>query len=266
MKHLKILILSIVLMVFLAPNVYAEIKVFTKTVRQVITDDQSLDEAKAAAIERAKREALEQTGTYLEALTEVKASNNEDFTKDEILALTAGVTKVNVISQKKTEGETPAIEMVLKIEVDTAILDERVKKMLNDRALQKKYDESQKDREAKAIQNNDLKAKNQKIQERLAETEKEKEELKKTIAENSAAKERIVQSERLEAVEKDLNNDIRQAKANVDDYRSNSTASSYGSNDYRRYYDSRNDETPDQTDEEPYNYDTAHGYTKTWRN
>ena len=254
MKHLKILILSIVLMVFLAPNVYAEIKVFTKAVRQVITDDQSLDEAKAAAIERAKREALEQTGTYLEALTTVKASNDEDFTKDEILALTAGVTKVDIISQKKNEGETPAIEMVLKVEVDTAVLDERVNKMLNDRSLQRKYDESQKDRAAKALKNKELQAK-------LLAAEKEKEEL---AAEKEKLR-KVAQDKRLEAVEKDLDNDIRQARANVDDYKSNGNASLYGSNDYRRYYDARNDENPVQT-EEPYNYDTAHGYTKTWRN
>ena len=47
----------------------AEIKTYTHTVKQPFGGSQSPDDARVAAIAKAKREALEQAGTYLESLT-----------------------------------------------------------------------------------------------------------------------------------------------------------------------------------------------------
>jgi hypothetical protein len=217
MKLYKILTLTFVLMFLITPNLYAEIRVFTKTVREAING--SLDEAKTLAIERAKRESLEQTGVYLEALTVVKANNNKELTKDDILILTAGITKVDIISQKY---DKTAVEMVLKITVDTAILDERVKKMLNDKSLQRKYEEAEKDRRAKTIRNKEL-------EDKLLAMENDKDDFRRSIL----IREKMLRNKRLEATERELEGDIRQARAYIDDYRSVSNASENSNHTYR---------------------------------
>ena len=219
-KLYKILIIAFVFTLLTTPELYAEIRVFTKTVRQAITDN--LDEAKTLAIERAKRESLEQTGVYLEALTVVKANNNKELTKDDILILTAGITKVDIISQKYIEDKT-AVEMVLKITVDTSILDERVKKMLNDKSLQRKYEEAEKDRRAKTIRNKEL-------EDKLLAMENDKSDFRRSVL----IREKMLRNKRLEATERELEGDIRQARTYIDDYRSVSNASGDSNNSYRR--------------------------------
>ena len=77
----------------------AEIKTYTHTVKQSFGGSQSPDDARVAAIHKAKREALEKAGTYLESLTIVKNSMVE---KDEILALAAAVLKAEVVSEKSS--------------------------------------------------------------------------------------------------------------------------------------------------------------------
>jgi len=74
---------------------------------------------------------LEKAGTYIESLTVVKNSKVE---KDEILALTAGVLKAEVVSQKNYASEDAfGIEIVVNVIVDTSLLEERVKKQLQDK-------------------------------------------------------------------------------------------------------------------------------------
>ena len=54
--------------------------------------------------------------------------------KDEILALTAGVLKAEVISQKNYASDNAfGIEIIVNVVVDTSVLEERVKKQLQDR-------------------------------------------------------------------------------------------------------------------------------------
>jgi hypothetical protein len=100
---LTILLLLGFVVSFLPSAVFGEVKTVTHTVRQPFGGSQSPDDARVAAIARAKREALEMAGTYVEALTVVKDSRVE---KDEILALTAGVVKAEIVSQKNYATET----------------------------------------------------------------------------------------------------------------------------------------------------------------
>jgi alkylhydroperoxidase/carboxymuconolactone decarboxylase family protein YurZ len=80
---------------------------------------------------KAKREALEKAGTYIESLTVVQNSKVE---KDEILALAAGVLKAEVVSQKNYASDDAfGIEIIVNVVVDTSVLEERVKKLLQDR-------------------------------------------------------------------------------------------------------------------------------------
>ena len=119
-------------MVGFSPSVvFGEVKTITHTVKQPFGGSQSPDDARIAAIARAKREALETAGTYVEALTVVKDSRVE---KDEILALTAGVVKAEIVSQENYHTKDAfGIEVTVKVEVDTALLEGRVRKLLDDR-------------------------------------------------------------------------------------------------------------------------------------
>lgn len=119
---------------------FAEIKTVTHTLRQPFGGSQSPDDARTAGIARAKREALEQFGTYIESTTVVKESK---VASDEILALTAGVTKVEVVNQKNyTDGDAFGIEITVKIELDTDVLDKSLAKLLEDRHLLKMLTEA----------------------------------------------------------------------------------------------------------------------------
>ncbi|MEK7375107.1 MAG: hypothetical protein AABZ85_08820 [Thermodesulfobacteriota bacterium] len=54
--------------------------------------------------------------------------------KDEILALTAGVLKAEVVSQKNyTTGDAFWIDVAVRVEVDTAVLEARLKMLLEDK-------------------------------------------------------------------------------------------------------------------------------------
>ena len=129
MKHLIMLALFTISL-FPSPA-FAEIKTITHTVQQPFGGSQSPDDARTAGIARAKREALEQFGTYIESTTIVKESRVDS---DEILALTAGVTKAEVLKQKNyTDGDGFGLEITVKVELDTAVLEKSLKRLLEDR-------------------------------------------------------------------------------------------------------------------------------------
>ncbi len=118
-------------LLFLPACVQADTQTITHTVKQPFGGSQSPDDARIAAIAKAKREALEMAGTYIESLTVVKDST---VAKDEILALAAGVLKAEVISQENYHTKDSfGIEVVVKVLVDTSLLESRVRKLLRDR-------------------------------------------------------------------------------------------------------------------------------------
>jgi tetratricopeptide (TPR) repeat protein len=117
----------------LCESAIGKITTITHTVRQPFGGSQSPDDARIAAIAKAKREVLEMAGTYVESTTVVKIAQVE---KDDIFALTAGVLKAEVVSQKNYHTEDAfGIEVVVKLEVDISILEERLKKLLQNRIL-----------------------------------------------------------------------------------------------------------------------------------
>jgi tetratricopeptide (TPR) repeat protein len=123
---------------------------------------------------------LEQAGTYLESLTIVK---NSVLEKDEIFALTAGVLKAEIVSQKNyATADAFGIVIVAKVDVDTNILEERVSKMLKDRTLLKKYQEAQEREKDLLVKIKSLEEKNRKLQSSFSNEDKDrlKEEFRKT--------------------------------------------------------------------------------------
>jgi tetratricopeptide (TPR) repeat protein len=130
-------------------SAYGEIQTVTHTVKQSFGGSQSPDDARISAIAKAKREVLEMAGTYIESLTIVK---NYQVDKDEILALSAGVLKAEVVSQKNYHTDDAfGIDVIVKVIVDTSILEERVKKLLQDRTHLDQLKDTQK-REKELLQ------------------------------------------------------------------------------------------------------------------
>ena len=128
----KTILATLLTVLFLLPvPVFGEIQTITHTVKQSFGGSQSPDDARISAVAKAKREALEMAGTYIETLTVVK---NYQVDKDEVLALSAGVLKAEVVSQKNYASEDAfGIDVVVKVLVDTSVLEEKVKKLLQDR-------------------------------------------------------------------------------------------------------------------------------------
>ncbi len=160
----------------------AEIKTYTHTVKQSFGGSQSPDDARIGAIAKAKREVLEKAGTYLESMTIVRESVVE---KDEILALAAGVLKSEIVSEKKfLEGNEFGIYVTAKVDVDTSILEERVKELLGNRVLLEKYQDSQKREKELLAKIARLEEENRKISSSPASADSQKkEELKKQFRE-----------------------------------------------------------------------------------
>ncbi len=119
------------ILMLLPVSAMGEIITIKHTVKQTFGGGQSTDDARISAIAKTKREALEKAGTYIENLTVVQ---NSKVKKDEILALTAGVLKAEVVSQKNYASDDAfGIEIIVNVVVDTSVLEERVKKLLQDK-------------------------------------------------------------------------------------------------------------------------------------
>jgi tetratricopeptide (TPR) repeat protein len=105
--------------VWLAPMAAeAEVRTLTATGEYRMGDNDTKTDAKRLALLDAKRLALEQVGTYLEGVTEVK---NLSVTKDEIRSYTAGIVEVVEQAARTTlEGETTVVRVDVTVRVDTA--------------------------------------------------------------------------------------------------------------------------------------------------
>ena len=122
--------------------IHAEIKTYTHTVKQAFGGAQTPDDARIAAVAKAKREVLEMAGTYLESLTIIQDNR---VAKDEIISIAAGVLNAEIISQKNYASQDAfGIEVVARVKVDTSGLETNMQDFLRDKDLQEKYERSQK--------------------------------------------------------------------------------------------------------------------------
>jgi len=96
----------------------AEVRMLTATGEYRMGDNDTKTDAKRLALLDAKRLALEQVGTYLEGVTEVK---NLSVTRDEIRSYTAGLVEVvEQATRTMLEGETTVVRVDVTVKVDTA--------------------------------------------------------------------------------------------------------------------------------------------------
>lgn len=113
-------IASVLILAGLPAVATAEIRTVTATGEYRMGDNDTRTDAKRLALLDAKRLALEQVGTYLEGVTEVK---NFGLSRDEIRAYTAGIVEVTEQATRTThEGETTVVRVDVNCKIDTAIL------------------------------------------------------------------------------------------------------------------------------------------------
>ena len=112
-------IMSLVSLIAAEPS-FAEIKTITATGEYRMGDNDTRIDAKRLALLDAKRLALEQAGTYLESVTEVK---NLGVARDELNAYTAGIVEVTEVSAKDVlEGATHIIRVAVTAKIDIDVV------------------------------------------------------------------------------------------------------------------------------------------------
>lgn len=150
------------LLLCLSAPARAEVQTFLHAVDQPFAGSQSPDDARIAALAKAKHEVLEKAGTYLESLTIVQ---NYNLTRDDTIALAAGILKTEIVSQENyaRPGRFGLI-LKTKIDVDTTLLDSRIQGLVEDRALLEKYRETQQREAGLLAQIKRLEARNRTLQ------------------------------------------------------------------------------------------------------
>lgn len=124
--HKKILSLLLVLGILIFDtDVNAEIKTFLGVGEHYIEDStENLEKAKNEAKLSAERDAMEQASVNVQSYSEI---HNSNLTKDEIIAITAGI--MNVIDVKyfmKDDSGIPLIRAEVTAEIDTDKIGELV--------------------------------------------------------------------------------------------------------------------------------------------
>jgi tetratricopeptide (TPR) repeat protein len=82
---------------FIPHHISAETKTFIKEYIYQASEDDSRNSSRVTAMREVKRLLLEELGTYLESITEVR---NFQLTKDQITSLTAGIVKTEIVDEK----------------------------------------------------------------------------------------------------------------------------------------------------------------------
>ena len=122
-KILSLCLIIVVTLTFSAVT-FADVKEVISTGEYVMGDLDSKRDAKKLALLEAKQMALEQAGTYLSSLSEVK---DFQLTKDEISSLAAGVISVEVLEEKWTmAGENFKVTITIRAKINTDQLEEQI--------------------------------------------------------------------------------------------------------------------------------------------
>ncbi|MFA4911000.1 MAG: DUF1566 domain-containing protein [Desulfobacteria bacterium] len=137
----RIWILAIVLCFLLVVPAFAEIKVFEKEVEEVVGRDQSQEQVEAFALQKAKRLAVEEAGTFISSLTVVQ---NYVLAKDEVTALASGVLQSQVLGVPSIVIKEGIVHVTVKakITVDTAVLNQQIEVFMRDKGALKERDDA----------------------------------------------------------------------------------------------------------------------------
>ena len=139
-SKIKLWICPIVFFVFFASTAFAEIKVFEKEIEEIVGKNQSQEQVEAFALQKAKRLAVEEAGTYISSLTVVR---NYQLEKDEITALASGVVQARIVGVPSVRLKNDVIHVRVKarIRVDTSVLDQQIEQIMKEKGTLKKLEE-----------------------------------------------------------------------------------------------------------------------------
>ena len=137
---LGVLMLSAFIFVYPA---FAEIKIFEQEVEEAVSRGQSQEQVEAFALQKAKRLAVEEAGTYISSLTIVR---NYQLQSDEVTALASGVVQAKIVEGTSVRVENGVVHVKVKarISVDTSILDRQIQDIMKDKGLLKELEEERK--------------------------------------------------------------------------------------------------------------------------
>ena len=139
------------IMLTVANPVHAEIKTFTKEYTYQASEEDSKNSSKVVSLREVKRLLLEELGTYLENITEVK---NFQLTKDQIVTLTAGIVSTEVM-EETWDGKVYWLKA--RISADPQGVIKSIDKLRQDRQKVKELEEVRKRSEALLQENERLK-------------------------------------------------------------------------------------------------------------
>ena len=121
----------------------AEVKVFEQEVEEAVSRGQSQEQVEAFALQKAKRLAVEEAGTYISSLTIVR---NYQLQSDEVTALASGVVQAKVVGVPAVWVENGVVHVKVKarIDVDTGVLDRQVQDIMKEKGTLKKLEAERK--------------------------------------------------------------------------------------------------------------------------
>lgn len=132
-------ILCTILLLICHSPAHAKVETIYATYKYIMGDNDTKHDAKTLCYTSAKRRLLEKVGAFITSETEMK---NYKITRDEVTSYSAAFLDVEVESEKtEVMGETFAIIMTLKTNVDVGKVKKILYGIINDASLKKKIEE-----------------------------------------------------------------------------------------------------------------------------
>lgn len=149
-------LLICLMLTFLPTMAFAKNETIFASFKYTLGDNDTKNDAKRIAFMEAKRLLAEKAGVYIESETKVIDSM---LSSDEIKSYTSAILKIDVVKEElQITGETQTIIMTVKADVDTDEVGRTLRKIHEDKSLQKKIKEQQNDlldleKKIKSLQN-----------------------------------------------------------------------------------------------------------------
>jgi len=137
-NHIKIFFITLILVAIVPLGASADLVTYQKEYSYQASEADSKISCRTISLEQVKSLLLEELGTYLERNTEVI---NYEVTRDQIIALTAGIVRAQIISEK---WDGKAYYIVAKIQVDPKELEKSIASLKEERQNISELEESKK--------------------------------------------------------------------------------------------------------------------------
>jgi len=113
------------------------IKVIIKEIEEPVGRNQSQAQVEAFVLQKAKRLAVEEAGTYISSLQVVKQGK---MTEEQVNALASGILQTEIVGdpQFRTENSVIFIKVKARIQVDTSVLVRQVEDLKKDKTMMEK--------------------------------------------------------------------------------------------------------------------------------